>query len=125
MIQTCQFSAGIIFQSVLLAISEERHSTLDSSDHVAAMDLSKAFNCLPPALIQDKMAVYGLSHYVVGLIIIYLSGRKECVLIRNSKSTFQIIIKDFPQGSILDHLLFNTLLNDILYFLNEAYLFHY
>ena len=63
------------------------------------MDLSKAFDCLPPALIQDKLAAYWPSKDAVKMINSYLSDLKQCVQVGNSKRTFQKIIKKIcPTG---------------------------
>ena len=43
------------------------------------MDPSKAFECLPPDLIAEKLRVYGLSNDAVELIYDYLSNRKQSV----------------------------------------------
>lgn len=51
------FRKGYSCQSVLLSICEKWGSALDRGDHVTAilMDLSNAFDCLPPSLIRDKL----------------------------------------------------------------------
>ena len=105
------FRKGFSCQSVLLAITEEWQRALDRSEYVGTilMDLSKAFDCLPPNLIKDKLAAYGLSTNAVELINIYLSDRKQCVKIGEKCSTFLKIIKGVPQGSILVPLIFDNL----------------
>ena len=89
------------------------------------LDLSKAFDCLPPSLITDKLTAYGISKNAVQLVSSYLSDHKQCVQIGNCRSTFQSIIKGVPQGSILGPLLFNIFLNDVFYFIKEGKLFNY
>ena len=84
------------------------------------MELSKAFDCLPPPFIKDKLTGYGLSKNAVQLVSTYLSDRKQCVQIGNCCSTFQNISKGVLQGSILGPLLFNIFLNDIFLFHKEG-----
>ena len=84
------FRKGFSCQSVLLAITEEWRKALDRNEYVAAilMDLSKAFDCLPPNLIKAKLVAYGLSKDAVMLIESYLSDRKQCVKISEKCSSF-------------------------------------
>ena len=77
------------------------------------MELSKAFDRLPPNLIKDKLKAYGLSKDAVDLIDDYMSNRKQCVKIGEKCSSFLNIIKGVPPGSILGPLIFNTFTNDI------------
>ena len=57
-----------------LAIAEELRRTLDRNEYVAAilMDISKAFDCLPPNLIKANLIAYGLSEDAVTLVDSYL-----------------------------------------------------
>ena len=121
------FRKGLSCQSVLLAITEEWRRTLDRNEYVATilMDLSKAFDCLSPSLIKDKLIAYGLSNDAVDLIDDYLSNRKQCVKIGEKCSSFLNIIKGVPQGSILGPLIFNIFINDTFYFIDKAKLFNY
>ena len=72
------FRKGFSCQSVLLAITEEWKNTLDRNEYVAAilMDLSKAFDRLPPDLITEKLRAYRLSNDAVEFMHDYLSNRK-------------------------------------------------
>ena len=57
------FRKGFSCHSVLLAITEEWRRALHRNENVATilMDLSKAFDCLPPNSIKETLNAYGLS----------------------------------------------------------------
>ena len=88
---------------------------LDENNIVSAtiMDLSKAFNCLPHDLLVAKIEAYGLDTKTLKLVLLYLSGRKQRVEIRNSFSLLKLILFDIPHGSILEPIFFNIYMNDI------------
>ena len=70
-------------------------------------DLSKAFDCLLHDLLIAKLHAYGFEIDSLRLIYSYLVGRKQRVKIDNEYSTWQEILFEVPQGSILGPLLFN------------------
>ena len=90
---------------------------LDENKIVGATltDLSKTFNCLPHDLLVAKFEAYGLDTKTLNLMLSYLSGRKQCVKIRNS--LLKLILFDIPHGSILEPIFFNIFMNDIYKFL--------
>ena len=65
------------------------------------MDLSKAFVCLPHGLLIAKLHAYGLSTAACHLMFSYLKGRRQRVKISNSRSSWKLLTKGVPQGSIL------------------------
>lgn len=69
-------------------------------------DLSKAFDCVPHALLLEKLRKYGMSERAVGLIGSYLREREQCVLFNDERSEFRAVEIGVPEGSILGPLLF-------------------
>ena len=63
-----------------------------------------------------KLGAYGLDTKTLKLMLSYLSGRKQCVKIRNSFSPLKLILFDIPHG-ILEPIFFNIFMNDIFFLL--------
>ena len=84
------------------------------------MDLSKTFDCIPHDLLLPKLAAYGINDNLILSIHPYLLNRKQCVCIDNTLSEFNKVISGVPQGSIVGPILFNCLLNDFYYFIENA-----
>ena len=98
---------------------ETWHKCLDENKIVSAtlMGLSKAFDSLPHDLLMAKLEAYGLDSKTLKHMPSYLSGRKQCVKIRNSFSLLKLILSDIPQGST--PILFNIFMKDIFFLLGS------
>ena len=88
------------------------------------MDLSKAFEIINRDLLIAKLEAYGFSSDLL-LMFSYLEIRFQRVSINSSFSTWEEIIADIPQGSILGPLLFNIFLNDLFYIENRSFSSNY
>ena len=87
------------------------HTTFASSqDRPQATKLSTAI----------VLATYGLGWDVLKLIKNYLSKRKQRVKINSLYSNWRDITIGALQGSVLGPLLFNIIINDILFIVNNA-----
>ena len=105
-------------------MTEKWKHALDEGRKVGTifMDLSKAFNTLNHNLLLAKLNAYGFSFNAIKFIQSYLSERFQRVNINSNFSEWYKILLGVQQGSILGPLLFNIFINDIFYFIQDAYI---
>ena len=76
------------------------------------LDLSAAFDLVPPDILLKKLKIYGLQEDFLSWIESYLTNRYQAVWIDHTSSEFLPLEVGVPQGSNLGPLFFLLFVND-------------
>ena len=115
------------FETSLLRLTEDWKASRDRKELVAvvSMDLSKAFDTIPHALLLAKLSAYGLNGSACALLEGNLSVRMQRMKIGDAYASWPTVRRGVPQGSVLGPMFFNIFLNGLFYVIKEVKLHAY
>ena len=105
-------------------MTEKWKHALDKGKKIGTifMDISKAFDTFNHNLLLAKLNGYSFSFSAIKFIQNFLSERCQRVNINRNFSEWCKILLGVSQGLILSSLLFKIFVNDIFYFIEDAYI---
>jgi endonuclease/exonuclease/phosphatase (EEP) superfamily protein YafD len=77
------------------------------------IDVAKAFNCMDPSLLAEKLGWYGLNNQTTSFIKSYLSDRMQTSLINGTRSEKKLVELGTPQGGSLSTTAYIIYNNDL------------
>lgn len=94
------FRKGFSTKLAITKLVSDINLSLNNNEYVGCIyiDMCKAFDCIRPDLLLNKLKFYGLCPVTISWLQNYFSGRSQAVRVTNHLSTSLPITYGVPQG---------------------------
>ena len=109
------YKKGVGTSDALLCICHNLQTSLDAGQEsrIVSLDFSSAFDLVNHKALLFKVRSLGIGGRVLGVIMEFLSNRRQRVSVDGSFSSFNCVKSGVPQGSVLGPLLFIIYTSDM------------
>ncbi|CAK1591293.1 unnamed protein product [Parnassius mnemosyne] len=117
------FRPGHSTVTALVNITEDIRSAMEYGKLtiLSLLDFSNAFNSIDFEILLGILGSLNISPTVIGWFQSYLSGRRQCIRIDDTFSSWCDTIAGVPQGGVLSPLLFSIFINSIATKITSSY----
>ena len=79
---------------------------------VLSFDFSKAFDSVPHNVVTEKLKQTNLNPYIINWMVIFLTNRKQRVVVDGLTTEYANINTGVPQGTVIGPFLFSLMVED-------------
>ena len=119
------FRKGRSTEGLLLHMTETWKQALDEGLIVGVLliDFRKAFDMINHKILEKKLQGCGIAGQMFDILCDHLKDRAQYAELNGVKSKTRVTVYGVPQGSLRGPRLFTIYINELLYYIDQGYVF--